>query len=97
MHRLSGHFLLELCLSDCYLLVFVFCPVLPNEMRLQYFCIQYWDNEVFLYSYTDDIILLNFIFTGLYGYEITPGFKTNKQRHHLLLLKTGIHVAPTHL
>ena len=49
-------------------------------------------------SYTDDIIiLLNVIFTGLQGYEITPGFNTNKQRHRLLLLKTGIHVAPTHL
>ena len=49
-------------------------------------------------SYTDDIIiLLNIIFTGLYGYEITPGLSTNKQRHRLLLPKTGIHVAPTHL
>ena len=49
-------------------------------------------------SYTDEIIiLLNFIFTGLYSYQITPGLSTNKQRHSLLLLKTGIHVAPTHL
>ena len=49
-------------------------------------------------SYTDDIvILLNFIFTGLHGYQIMPGLSTNKQRHRLLLLKTGIHVAPTHL
>ena len=41
-------------------------------------------------SYTDDInILSNFIFTGLHGYEITPGLSTNKQRHHLLLLKRG--------
>ena len=41
-------------------------------------------------SYTDDIIiLLNFIFMGLQGYEITSGVSTNKQRHHLLLLKTG--------
>ena len=30
-------------------------------------------------SYTDDtIILLNFIFTGLHGYQITPGLSTNK-------------------
>ena len=43
------------------------------------------------------IILLNFIFTDLYGYEITPGLSTDKQRHRLLLLKTGIHVAPSHL
>ena len=49
-------------------------------------------------SYTDDIIiLLNFIFTGLQGYKITPGLSTDKQRRRLLLLKTGIHVAPTHL
>ena len=49
-------------------------------------------------SYTDDIIiiLLKFIFTGLHGYEIKPGLSTNKQRHRLLLLKKGIHVAPTH-
>ena len=48
-------------------------------------------------SYRDGIIsLLNFTFTGLQGYEITPGLSTNKQRHCLLLLKTGIHVAPTH-
>ena len=46
----------------------------------------------------DDInILSNFIFTGLHGYEITPGLSTNKQRHHLLLLRTGIHAPPTHL
>ena len=35
MHRLSRLYLLELCLSICYLLVlvlrFVFCPVLPGE------------------------------------------------------------------
>ena len=37
------------------------------------------------------------IFTGLHGYEIIPGLSTNKQRHHLLLLKTGIHAAPTNL
>ena len=49
-------------------------------------------------SYTDDaIILLNFIFTGLHGYQITLSLSTNKQRHRLLLLKTGIPVAPTHL
>ena len=41
-------------------------------------------------SFTDDIIiLLNFIFTYLQGYQITPGLSTNKQRHRLLLLKTG--------
>ena len=41
-------------------------------------------------SYTDNaIILLNFIFTRLHGYQITPGFSTNKQRHRLLLLKDG--------
>ena len=45
----------------------------------------------------DIIILLNFIFTGLHGYEITPGLSTNKQRHRLLLSKMGIHVAPIHL
>ena len=51
-----------------------------------------------LYSYTDEIIiLLNFIFTGLHGYEITPALSANKQRHRLLLLKTGLHVAPTPL
>ena len=49
-------------------------------------------------SYTDDIIiLLNFIFIGFCGYEITPGLSTDKQRHRLLLLKTGIPVALTHL
>ena len=49
-------------------------------------------------SYMDDIIiLLNFIFTGLHGYQIMPGLSTDKQRHCLLLLKMGIHVAPTHL
>ena len=52
MHKLSGFYLLELCLSDCYLLVlvfrFVFCPVF--QMRLQYFCIQCWDNEVLLWA-----------------------------------------------
>ena len=48
--------------------------------------------------YADDaIILLNFIFSGLHGYQITPSLSTNKQRHRLLLLKTGIPVAPTHL
>ena len=45
----------------------------------------------------DIIILLNFIFTGLHGYEITAGLSTDKQRQRLLLLKTGIHVAPTNL
>ena len=50
------------------------------------------------YSCTDDIIiLLNFIFTGLHSYEITLGLSTNRQRHRLLLLKTGIHVVPTYL
>ena len=49
-------------------------------------------------SYKDDIIILfKFIFTGLHGYQIKPGLSTNKQRHRLLLLKTGIHVASTHL
>ena len=43
------------------------------------------------------IIPLNFIITGLHGYEITPGLSTNKQRHRLLLSKTRIHAAPTHL
>ena len=47
--------------------------------------------------YGDIIILLNFIFIGLRSYKITPGLSTNKQRHCLLLLKRGIHVAPTHL
>ena len=50
MHRLSRLYLLELFLSDCYLLVlmfrFVFCPALPDEIAI--FFIQYWDNEVFL-------------------------------------------------
>ena len=37
-------------------------------------------------SYTDGIIiLLNFLFTHLHGYQITPGLSTNKQRHCLLL------------
>ena len=50
------------------------------------------------YSYTDDIIiLLKFTFTDLHGYQITPGWSTDKQRHRLLLLKTGINVAPTHV
>ena len=49
-------------------------------------------------SYTDDIIiLLIFIFTGLCGYQITSSLSTNKQRHRILLLKMGIHVAPIHL
>ena len=48
-------------------------------------------------SYLSAIILLNFIFTGLHGHQITPSLSTNKQRHRLLLLKTGIPVAPTHL
>ena len=50
-------------------------------------------------SYKDDInILLNFIFTGLHGYQLTPDLGTDKQRNRLLLLlKTEIHVAPTHL
>ena len=47
---------------------------------------------------TDDvIILMNFIFTGLHGYQIAPGLGSSKQRHRLLLLKTGIHVAPARL
>ena len=42
-----------------------------------------------LFSYTaDEIILLNFIFTGLHGYQITQSLSTNKQWHRLLLLKT---------
>ena len=41
------------------------------------------------YSYTIDIILLNFIFTGLHGYKITLSLSTNKQKHRLSLLKTG--------
>ena len=50
------------------------------------------------YSYKHDIIiLLTFIFTCLHGYQNTPSLSTNKQRHCLLLLKTGIHAAPTHL
>ena len=48
-------------------------------------------------SYKDEIILSNFIFTGLHGYQITPGLSVDKQRHRLLLLKTGIHVTPTYL
>ena len=57
-----------------------------------------WQTKENLRSYTDDIIiLLKFIFTGLQGYQIRPGLSTNKQRHSLLLLKTGIHAAPTHL
>ena len=50
MHRLSRLYLLELCLSDCYLLVLVFIFVFVQffQTRLQYFCIQCWDNEVFL-------------------------------------------------
>ena len=47
---------------------------------------------------TDDIItILNFIFTGLHDYQITPDLSTNKKTHRILFLKTGIHVAPTHL
>ena len=45
----------------------------------------------------NDIILLNFIFSGLHGYQITPGLRTNKQRHRLLLSKTETHVASAHL
>ena len=42
--------------------------------------------QKFRHSYTDDaIILLNFIFTGLHGYQITPSLSTNKQRHGYLL------------
>ena len=37
----------------------------------------------------DIIILLNFIFTGLRGYEITPGFSTNKQKHRRFVVKDG--------
>ena len=40
--------------------------------------------ETRLNSYTDNaIILLNFIFTGLHGYQITPSLSTNTQRHRL--------------
>ena len=50
------------------------------------------------YCSNDHIISLwNFIFTGLHGYQITPNLGGDKQRHRLLLLKTGIDVAPTHL
>ena len=36
--------------------------------------------QPYLFNCTDDIIiLLNFIFTGLRGYQITPGLSTNKQ------------------
>ena len=35
----------------------------------------------------DIIILLNFIFTSLHGYEITPGLSTNKQRHRRQYIK----------
>ena len=53
--------------------------------------------SVYFRSTDDIIILLNFIFTCLHGYQITPGLSTNKERHCLSLLKTGIHVAQTHL
>ena len=43
------------------------------------------------------INLLNFIFTSLHGYQITPGLSTGKQRQRLLLLKAGIYVASIHL
>ena len=47
------------------------------------------------YSYTDDIIIiLNFIFTDLHGYQTTPGLSGDKKD---TVLKTGIHVAPTYL
>ena len=50
MHRLSQILSAGICLSDCYLLVLVFrfviYPVLSDEIAI--FCIQYWDNEVFL-------------------------------------------------
>ena len=49
MHRISRLHLLELCFSNCYLLVlvfrFVFSPVLPDEIAI----FLYWDNEVFLW------------------------------------------------
>ena len=48
----------------------------------------FWSALNFIFS--DDIInLLNFIFTGLHGYQFTQGLSTNKQRHRLLLLKDG--------
>ena len=50
MHRLGILHLLELCLSNCYLLIlvfiFVFCSVLPDEIAI----FLYWDNDVFLYA-----------------------------------------------
>ena len=50
-----------------------------------------------IHLYGDIIILLTFIFSSLHGYQVMLCLSTNKQRHHLLLLKTGIHFAPTHL
>ena len=49
MRRLSRRYLLELCLSDCYLLVLIFRFVSAQffQMRLQYFCIQYCDTKYF--------------------------------------------------
>ena len=35
------------------------------------------------------IILLNFIFTGLHGYQMMSGLSTNKQEYRLLLFKDG--------
>ena len=73
----------------CYI-VFI-----PHSLHWRY--IKTALQEYVINSYTNDIIiLLNFIFTDLHGYQITPGLSSNKQRR-LLLLKTGIHVEPTHL
>ena len=53
---------------------------------------------VFDHSLMNDIIsLLNFIFTDLHSYQITPGLGADKQIHLILLSKTGIHISPTHL
>ena len=79
--------------------------MLEMSVKLKFLCVRFEKKlcsggfELISYfSYTGDIInLLNFIFSGLHGYQITPGLSTNKQRHCLLLLKTKIHVAPTHL
>ena len=49
-----------------------------------------------VHSYTDDIIILLIFIFSLHCYQIKPGL-SNKQKHRLFLLKTGIHVAPTHL
>ena len=86
------------------------CTPLPNSVAcnkisnlniqtemvsLQRDCTTFLVNSVI--SHTDDaIILLNVVFTGPHGYQITPSLSTNKQGHRLLLLKTGIPAAPTH-